>query len=312
MGKVDDVLQASVDQINTPPEEKKVETSDSTKQPVLEAKEEQQLELIQEKPIEQEKKEKKKYKVQTYGKEKELEIGEDEIPEYVQKGHAATEKWKEANKIREEVLAKEKWIKDWEETIKKNPDVYFEQVFGKDKAKKFYEERVLRDYEMEKLPPEQREIYEYQSRVEALKKEEQELMSKSEARKAQEMEAYAMQRLQDMTTSSLKKVGIENPDGVTYRQYLDFIRPYLEHAENVTENEMDLLTKEFHKRSTEGRVKRFDTMTPEQLVAEIGKKNVEKIRSYLLSAAGKPQVEEVKKPKEEKKFNSIREYMDTL
>ena len=175
MGKIDDVLQASVNEINTTKVEEKVEAIDSTKQPKIEEKEGQQLDLIQE-PVEKvEKKEKKKYKVQTYGKEKELEIGEDEIPEYVQKGHAATEKWKEANKIREEVLAKEKWIKDWEETIKKNPDVYFEQVFGKDKAKKFYEERVLRDYEMEKLPPEQREIYEYQSRVEALKKEEQDI-----------------------------------------------------------------------------------------------------------------------------------------
>lgn len=318
MSQIDKVLQGAVNEVNQVNDAKADVTQTEEKKKVIdesleaETPEDKQLDLISE---EAPKKEKKKYKVpvKTYGKEKEIEIDEDQIPEYVQKGHSATEKWKEAVKIREEIQAKEKWIKDWEDTIKNNPDVYFEQLLGKDKASSFYESKVLSAYEMEKMSPEQRELYQVKDRIAKARKEEEEITSKAQARKDQEMEQYAMQRLDQMSKSSLKKAGIENPTPFVFRKYLDFIRPYLENADNVTEQDMDLLSAEFSKRNSQEQSQQLDSMDETALANFLGKKNVEKVRRYLMGLSGKKPTLETEAPKkEEPKFKSMREYYKTL
>lgn len=319
MGKIDQILDAAVADVNKqqkveePVVETPVEKPVEKKAEKKEEKPSEQLELIEEENQEP-KKEKKKFKVKSYGKEKEIELDDEELPEYVQRGAAATEKWKETVKIQKEIAEKEKWIKDWESTIKKNPDVYFEQLFGKDKAQQYYETKVLRAYEMEKMSPEQKEVYERSSRIAELKKEEEELAAKSQQRKDEEMELYAMQRLSDMTSSALKKVGIETPNPTVFRKYLDFIRPYLENAENVTEHEMDLLTTEWNKRDSKERSELFNGMDGKQLMEHIGKANVEKIRKELLTEAGAPPVEQKKTQQKDdpKKYKSVKEYINSL
>lgn len=330
MSKIDDVLNAAVSKVTTeaPKEEnpsvigenikdanKKILKKKSAEKP-QDSAETEQLELVTDQAPEIKKEEKKKWKVpvKTYGKEKELEISEDELPEYVQRGHAATEKWKEANKILSGIAEREAKLKEQEEFFEKHPDLYLEQKLGREKAMKLHEQKVLRAYEMEKMTPEQREIYDYQAKVDALKQEEQELRTKAEKREQEHMEAYAMQRLQEMTSSALKKVGIENPTPFVYRKYLDFIRPYLENAENVTEGEMDMLTKEFSKSNTEEQAKHFDSLSPEQLASTLGKKNVEKIRKYILGLNGKAEepAKEEKKTDVTKKFKNVREYINSL
>jgi predicted nucleotide-binding protein (sugar kinase/HSP70/actin superfamily) len=112
MGNIDSILQKAVNQVNTPKEEPKVEQVQEPKDNV-----EEQLELITDAP--KTKEEKKKFKVKAYGKEKELEVKDEEIPNYVQKGYAAEEKWKEAQDFLRQAQEIEKRMRNLLKTLRK-------------------------------------------------------------------------------------------------------------------------------------------------------------------------------------------------
>lgn len=320
MSQIDKVLQGAVNEVNQvnaekakadvpPVEEKKLEKPAIEDVPA--EPDDKQLDLIADESAT--KKEAKKFKVKSYGKEKEVEVKSDEeLQEYVQKGYAIGEKLKEVAKFQQQLEEKMQKFMEEQSFFEKDPDEWYDRKFGRGKALERAENRVIEAMKMEKMKPEEREAHEFKSKVEKLKKEEAELVERAQKRKDEEMENYAMQRLDDISRASLKKIGIESPTPYMYRQYLDFIRPYLSNSEKIYEEEIHQLTTEFKRHMDDERGGHLSSLDGEQLAQYIGKDGVEKIRAFLLNGGVKPPVKKEEPKKKEKEFASVRDYIKSL
>lgn len=321
MGNIDSILQNAVNQITEPkkevvPEvqEEKVAKKVAKKPPIEEIKEEpkeeEQLDLLPEET----KIEKKKFKVKAYGKEKELEVDDKELPNYIQKGYAAEEKWKEAQEALRKAAEIEKRNQEFAQSLKKDPENAMELILGRETLDSLSEKRILRAMEMEKMTPEQREEYEVKQRLAKYKKELEEVDQKAqkieEERKINEFQTS----FKALTMNALKKVGFEAPSRMVINRFLMTVRPFLENADGpATEEDMDILAQHFSQTLSEEQNEHISNMDGPTLVKWLGSSNVEKIRKELSQgmkpAATKP-VQPVKK--EEKPAGNLRDYIKSL
>lgn len=312
----DAVLNAAVAKVNQSPEPEAPEPEVPVKKPevkakppiedVPEQKEEKQLDLIRT--------EKKKFKVKSYGKEKEIEIADEELPEYIQKGHSATEKWKQAQEVMRKASEIEKRNQEFAEAFKKDPEKAMELILGRETLDSLSEKRIMRQIQMEKMTPEQRELYEIKERIAAAKKEEEEIVSKRQAKEQEEKETFFEAQFKTMTTDALKKIGFEAPTKMIMNRFLLTMRPFLSHAqEQATPEDLDILATHFKKTMDDEFREHFSKMDGAQLAAQLGQENVEKIRKHLLTGhtpPNQPQKKPVKK--EEKEPMLARDYFNSL
>lgn len=318
MGNIDSILQSAVNEVNKQPEVKEEVVAEPVEKKVKKKKvEEVPSEEISE-PVEQEQLDllpvtKKKFKVKAYGKEKELEVKDEEIPNYVQKGYAAEEKWKEAQETLRKANEIEKRNEEFAANFKKDPESAMELLLGRENLDSISEKRILRAMEMEKMSPEQREEYEVKQRLAKYKKEEEEYVSKKQQAEEEKQVAFFEAQFKEMTNNSLKKIGIEKPSKLILNRFLMTIRPFLANANGpASEEDMDILASHFKKEMDQERSEHLSTMDGQQIANWIGKENVEKIRKYLMNGASKPVVKQEPVKKEEKPAMNLREYMKTL
>lgn len=319
MGNIDSILQNAVNQITTEPKKEvvsespveKVEKKVAKKPSVEEVPEEdQQLDLIPEEA----KLEKKKFKVKAYGKEKELEVDEKELPNYIQKGYAAEEKWKEAQETLRKASEIEKRNQEFAQNFKKDPESAMELLLGRETLDSLSEKRILRAMEMEKMSPEQREEYEVKQRLDRYKKEESEYKAKQDKAEEERKISEFQQSFNSMTLQALKRVGYENPSKMIMNRFLLTVRPFLENAEGpATEEDMDILAAHFHKTLTEEQTDHISKMDGPSLIKWLGSENVEKIRKELANGM-RPisQMKQVSIKKEEKPAGNLRDYIKSL
>ena len=306
MENIDTVLQNAVNKVNSSEEAPK-----AVEQDVIEESLKGQLDLISnEEPL---KKEKKKIKVKAYGKEKELEVGEDELPSYVQKGYAAEEKWKEAQETLRKASEIDKRNQEFTENFKKDPEKAMELLLGRETLDSLSEKRILRAIEMEKLSPVQKEEYEASQKLEGYKKEIAEFESKKQQAEQDKQVAFFESQFKQMTTQALKKIGYEKPSKLVLNRFLMTIRPFLAHAEGpATEEDMDILADHFAKTMEDEKVEHLTSMDGAALAKYLGKENVEKIRKHLMNGASKPVSTHIERPKKELPKGNLRDYIKSL
>lgn len=329
MGNIDAVLQNAVNEVNSPKIEPVVEAGDveeeATEKKVVEKKskkkppiedvpsdpqksEDNQLDLIPEtKP------ELKKFKVKAYGKEKELEVKDDEIQTYIQKGYAAEEKWKEAQEALRKSSEIEKRNQEFSENFKKDPEKAMELLLGRENLDSISEKRILRAMEMEKMSPEQREEYEVKQRLAKYKKEEEEYNAKKQQAEEEKQVAYFEAQFKNLTTNALKKIGYEKPSKLILNRFLMTIRPFLAHADGpATEEDMDILADHFQKTMEDEKGEHLNSMDGAAIAAYLGKDNVEKLRKHLMNGVKPVAVVQTSTKKEEKPIGNLRDYIKTL
>ncbi|HNC59435.1 MAG TPA: hypothetical protein PLP33_28670 [Leptospiraceae bacterium] len=310
MGNIDKILQNAVNQANTPKEETKEVVQD-----IIEIKEEspkEQLDLTSN-DKEPAKKEKKKIKVKAYGKEKELEVGDEDFQAYVQKGYAAEEKWKEAQEALRKASEIDNRNQEFAENFKKDPEKAMELLLGRETLDLLSEKRILRAMEMEKLSPVQREEYEAYQKLEAYKKEIADFEAKKQKQEEERQIDFFEAQFKDMTTKALQKIGYEKPSKLVLNRFLMTIRPFLAHADGpATEEDMDILAHHFAKTMDEEKTEHLTAMDGPALAKYLGKENVEKIRKYLMNGASKPISTQVEQPKKDLPKGNLRDYIKSL
>lgn len=218
-------------------EPKQAQESESSSKP--EEKKESQS-PIQTESQKQEEIKKKKFNVKVYGKEKEVEVGDDEIPVYLQKALSADEKWKQTVEKERQIAEREEKIKAMEEFMEKNPDMFLRQKWGPQKAQEYYEQQVLRQMELERMSPEQREEYQLKERLNQLREEarkEEERYSQIEAERQEKMFS---QYFSDMAKRHLEKAGFPEPSNLVWNKFIMMMRSYLGHsdAQSINEDEV--------------------------------------------------------------------------
>lgn len=318
MGKIDSVLQNAVNKINTEPKEisqepsieKQVDKKPSVEEVPQETNRDVQLDLIPK----EENFEKKKFKVKAYGKEKELEIEDKDLSNYIQKGYAAEEKWKEAQETFRKAEEMNRRSQEFFENFKKDPESAMELLLGRETLDSLSEKRILRAMEMERLTPDQKEEYEVKQRLEKLKKEESEYKSKQEKIEEERKVAEFQKSFHSMTLNALKKIGYDSPSKMVMNRFLMTVRPFLENAEEpATEEDMDILANYFHKTLTEEQTDHISKMDGATIVKWLGPENVEKVRQELLKTVrSAPQAKQTFVKKEEKPTGNLRDYIKSL
>lgn len=321
MGNIDKILQNAVSKVIDKKEEYSIvkgtqDTQDTQgtqgTQDTQDTSTKEQLGLIYDKK-DVSKKEKKKIKVKAYGKEKELEVGDEDLPAYVQKGYAAEEKWKEAQEALRKASEIDKRNQEFAENFKKDPEKAMELLLGRETLDSLSEKRILRAMEMEKLSPVQREEYEASQKLEAYKKEIAEFEAKKQKQEEERQVAFFEAQFKDMTTKALQKIGYEKPSKLVLNRFLMTIRPFLAHADGpATEEDMDILAQHFAKTMDEEKTEHLTAMDGPTLAKYLGKENVEKIRKYLMNGASKPVSTHVEHPKKELPKGNLRDYIKSL
>lgn len=318
MGNIDSILQSAVNEVNNQPEVKEEVVAEPVEKKAKKKKvEEVPSEEISE-PVEQEQLDllpvtKKKFKVKAYGKEKELEVKDDEIPNYVQKGYAAEEKWKEAQETLRKASEIEKRNEEFAANFKKDPESAMELLLGRETLDSLSEKRILRAMEMEKMSPEQREEYEVKQRLAKYKKEEEEYVSKKQKAEEEKQVAFFEAKFKDLMLSSLKKIGLEKPTLYDQSHFMRMVTPLLANMDGIpTEEDMEIVAEHFQKTEDSHRHEKIEKMSEEDFAKWIGPKGLEKARKYMMNGFSKPAPKPEPEKKEELKKMSPRAYMNTL
>jgi len=145
------------------------------------------------KPAAPAKPERRKFQLKIDGEEKEIDIDEEDLPRYIQKGLAAEKKFNEAARLRKEAELKIARIKQntWE--------VIKEQGLDPDELSEKY---IIEKYEKSNMTPEQRKLYEMEQQNRELMKfkeaYEQEKAAREYDSKVQQYSARYEQELQDV------------------------------------------------------------------------------------------------------------------
>lgn len=313
MGNIDTVLQNAVNQVNKQPEveAQSIDKVEKKKKPAIEdvPAVEEQMDLIE---TEVKPESKKKFKVKSYGKEKEIEVKDEELPEYIQKGHSATEKWKEAQDFLRQAQEIQKKNEEFAQNFKKDPESAMELLLGRDTLDSLSEKRILRAMEMEKMSPEQKEEYEVKQRLAKYKKEEEEYKTRQQQAEESKQVAFFEAQFKDMTSKSLQKIGFEKPSKMIINRFLMTIRPFLANAEGpASQEDMDILASHFQSEMEKERAEHISSMDGSQIAKWLGQEGVEKLRKHLMNGYSKPPVKP-EAPKPTVKPGNLRDYIKSL
>lgn len=263
--------------------------------------------------------EKRKIPVKVYGKEKELELDDDEIQKYVQKGHAVDLQFKKNAEERKELEEMRSQIDEIFSFIKKDPIGFFEKVVGQEKAKQLYEERVVESLALEKMSPEQRDAYLYERKIQERKDAAARELAEIEAKEADERNRYYVSQLNEMTQDALKSVDLPVTKSV-HTEFLAFSMPYIRHNDDVTYEELEILADRFKEVKQETVRGTFEKLDGEGLYNLLGKDNAEKLRKFFLKqaqpikevVAQKGSAPKSKKDPEKWDQRQTRDYFDSL
>lgn len=237
---------------------------------------------------------KRKIPIKVYGKEEELELDDDEIKKYVQKGHAVDLQFKKNAEERKELEALKAQIEETISYVKNNPIDFLEKTVGKEQAQKIYEDRVIESLAMQKMSPEQREAYQYEKQIEQRRQAAKEELEQIKAQESEERNRYYLTQLNEMTQDALKSVDLPISKA-SHTEFLAFATPYIRHNDDVTYEELEILADRFKEVKQENIRQSFEKLDGEGLYNLLGKQNAEKIRKFFLKQA--QPVKEAPKPK---------------
>lgn len=235
-------------------------------------------EVPKEAPKEPPQPEKRAYKIKVLDREEDIQVTDDEIKTYIQKGKAADYKFEEAARARKEAQAKLEEADRRFERLKKETDKVLKEM-GID-PRQFSEQYLAKEIEMEMLDPKERELRETKARLAQIEEEnkakEQERINREESEKTQKR----VQALKDKFAAQINGVLKDSPLPPTERTVAK-IATYMQYCKK---NDIPFDLSEIRERVVQDYKDDFAHMfsksEPSQVAAILGEDVIKKIRLW--------------------------------
>lgn len=254
----------------------------------------------------------KKLKLKINGQEQEFD--ESEIVKKVQMGESAYKKFEEAAAERKKVEAFKKGLKsNFVDTINKmGPELGMKPA----EIRQMVEDYLVDQIKQESMTPQDRQRYEMEQELKALKEKEALTQQQEEAKQLMQLQEKYAEEYDRNFTESLKKMNIPKTP-FTVARMATYMSQALENGYDLDPMDAAKLVHEDYKNDIKST---FADMDGEQILALIGESNAKKIRSHDVSKLQNRYVKathndaqpQTSMPKKEKNWSSWQERLDKL